>query len=147
MLAGETLILNMPEQLPSKLSSAVLAVLTTRPACHPSPASCLSSHGESLLFVPDAYGQSLEALPSQPAASRSESHVPGVVSESEYPATVVVSDVHGVGTRVHIPAHGGSKAHNEPPDSILSYAPKPLGKHKPPPTQSLLSPDELLYPP
>ncbi|GJZ99494.1 hypothetical protein Tco_0672045 [Tanacetum coccineum] len=71
----------MPEQLPSKLSSATLAVLTTRPACHPSLASCLSSHGESLLSVPDAYGQSLEALPSQPAASGSESHVPGVVSE------------------------------------------------------------------
>ncbi|GKA84427.1 hypothetical protein Tco_0806022 [Tanacetum coccineum] len=71
----------MPEQLPSKLSSAALAVLTTRPACHPSLASCLSSHGESLLSVPDAYGQSLKALPSQPAASGSESHVPGAVSE------------------------------------------------------------------
>nr|GFC91122.1 hypothetical protein [Tanacetum cinerariifolium] len=32
-------------------------------------------------FVPDAYGQSLEALLSQPAASGSESHVPGAVSE------------------------------------------------------------------
>ncbi|GJZ05021.1 hypothetical protein Tco_0538296, partial [Tanacetum coccineum] len=101
------------------LSSVALAVLTTRHACHPSLASCLSSHGESLLSMPDAYGLSLEALPSQPAASRSESHVPGVVSESEYPATVAVSDGHEAGTRVHIPAHGVSKAHNGPLDSIL----------------------------
>ncbi|GKB08448.1 hypothetical protein Tco_0836732, partial [Tanacetum coccineum] len=60
---------------------AALAVLTTRPACRPSLASCLSSLGESLLSVPDTYDQYLEALPSQPAASRSESHVPGDVSE------------------------------------------------------------------
>ncbi|GJX95935.1 hypothetical protein Tco_0351733 [Tanacetum coccineum] len=111
----------MPEQLPSKLSSAALAVLTTRPACHPSLTSCLSSHGESLLSVPDAYGQSLEALPSQPAASGSE-------------------------TRVHIPTYGGSEAHNGPPDSILSHKPKPLRKHRPPPLQSVLSPNELSYP-
>ncbi|GKE61195.1 hypothetical protein Tco_1511562, partial [Tanacetum coccineum] len=63
------------------LSSATLAVLTIRPACHPSLASSLSSHRESLLSVSDAYGQSLEALPSQPAASGSKSHVPGAVSE------------------------------------------------------------------
>ncbi|GKG46658.1 hypothetical protein Tco_0501504, partial [Tanacetum coccineum] len=79
------------------LSSAALAVLATRPACHPYLASCLSSHEESILSVPDAYGQSLEALPSQPAASGSESHVLGVVFESEYSATVVVSDVYGAG--------------------------------------------------
>ncbi|GKG53441.1 hypothetical protein Tco_0552709, partial [Tanacetum coccineum] len=41
----------------------------------------LSSHGESLPSVPDAYDQSLEALPSQHAASRSESYVPGIVFE------------------------------------------------------------------
>ncbi|GKC47266.1 hypothetical protein Tco_1064988, partial [Tanacetum coccineum] len=87
----------------------------------------------SLLSVPDAYGQSLEALPSQPAASGSESHVPGAVSKSEYPATVDVSDVHRAGTRVHIPAHGGSKVQNGPPDSTLSHEPKPLGMHRPPP--------------
>ncbi|GJY76816.1 hypothetical protein Tco_0481932 [Tanacetum coccineum] len=81
----------MPYNDLAKLSSATLAVLTTRPACHPSPASCLSSHGESLPSVPDAY---------------------------EYPATVAVSDVHGAGTRVHIPAHGGSEAYNGLPDSI-----------------------------
>ncbi|GKD24057.1 hypothetical protein Tco_1225760 [Tanacetum coccineum] len=71
----------MAEQLPSKLSSATPRVLTTRPVFHPSLISCLSTHGESLPSMPDAYGQSLEALLSQPAASGSESHVPGVVSE------------------------------------------------------------------
>ncbi|GJV56487.1 hypothetical protein Tco_1457492 [Tanacetum coccineum] len=122
-------------------------VLTTRPACQPSLASCLSSLRESLPSVPDTYGQSLEALLSQPAASGSESHVPGAVSEEEYPATVAVSDVHGAETRVHIPAHGGSEAQNGPPDSILSHEPKPLGKHKPPPPQSVWSLDELSCPP
>ncbi|GJV14396.1 hypothetical protein Tco_1359719, partial [Tanacetum coccineum] len=48
--------------------------------CHPSLGLCLKSHGESLLSVLNAYGQSLEALLSQPAASGSESHVPGAVS-------------------------------------------------------------------
>ncbi|GJT56910.1 hypothetical protein Tco_0991964 [Tanacetum coccineum] len=64
----------------------------------------------------------------------------------EYPATIAVSDVHGAGTRVHIPAHGGSEAYNGPPDSILSHEPKPLKKYRPPPLQSVLSPDELSYP-
>ncbi|GKE75442.1 hypothetical protein Tco_1537483 [Tanacetum coccineum] len=96
-----------------QLSSDALTVLTTRPACHPSLASCISLHRESLPSVPDAYSQSLEALPSQPAAPGSESHVPGAVS----------------------------------PDSILSHEPKPLRKHRPPPLQSILSPDELSYPP
>ncbi|GKF80878.1 hypothetical protein Tco_0239480, partial [Tanacetum coccineum] len=86
--------------------------LTTQHACHSSLALCLSSLGESLLSVPDAYGQSLEALPSQPAVSGSEAV-----------------------TRVHIPAHGVSEAHNGPSDSILSHKPKPLGKHRPPPPQ------------
>ncbi|GKF35292.1 hypothetical protein Tco_0108492, partial [Tanacetum coccineum] len=63
------------------LSFAALAVITTRHACHPSLISCLSSLRESLPSVPDAYGQCLKALPSQPAASGSESHVPGAVSE------------------------------------------------------------------
>ncbi|GKD13858.1 hypothetical protein Tco_1198265, partial [Tanacetum coccineum] len=75
-----------------QLSFAALVVLTTRRACHPSLTLCISSHGESLPSVPDAYSQSLKALPSQPAASGSESYVPGVVSETEYPATVAVSD-------------------------------------------------------
>ncbi|GJW20868.1 hypothetical protein Tco_0031490 [Tanacetum coccineum] len=110
----------MPEQLPSKLSSAALAELTTRHACHPSLASCLSSLRESLPSVLDAYG---------------------------YPAIVAVSDVHRAGTRMHRPAHDGSEAQNGSPDSILSHEPKPLGKHKPLPLQSVWSPDELSYPP
>ncbi|GJX47913.1 hypothetical protein Tco_0273103 [Tanacetum coccineum] len=60
---------------------------------------------------------------------------------------VVVPDVPGYGSRVHTYDHGGSKAHDEPPDSILSSEPKPLGKHMPPPPQSLLSPGESSYPP
>ncbi|GJY06666.1 hypothetical protein Tco_0373720 [Tanacetum coccineum] len=83
---------------------------------------------ESLPSVPDAYGQSLEALPSQPAASGT------------------VSDVYGAETRVHVPAHGGYKAHNGQPDSILLHKPKPLRKHRPPPLQSVWSLDELSYP-
>ncbi|GJX63989.1 hypothetical protein Tco_0298332 [Tanacetum coccineum] len=115
------------------LSSATLAVLTTRPACQPSLTSCLSSLGESLPSVPDAYGQSLEALLSQPAVSGSESHIPGVVSEEEYLVTVAVSDEHGAKTHVHIPAHSGSEAQNGLPESILSHEPKPLGKPRTPP--------------
>nr|GEZ81755.1 reverse transcriptase domain-containing protein [Tanacetum cinerariifolium] len=56
--------------------------LTTQPACHPSLVSCLPSLGGSLPSVPDAYGQSLEALPSQSAASESESHIPGRIRRS-----------------------------------------------------------------
>ncbi|GKF79339.1 hypothetical protein Tco_0234907, partial [Tanacetum coccineum] len=48
---------------------------------------------------------------------------------------VTVSDVPGSGTRVHTPAHGGSEAHSELPDSILPNKAKPLGKHWPPPLQ------------
>ncbi|GKA51821.1 hypothetical protein Tco_0745017, partial [Tanacetum coccineum] len=36
---------------------------------------------ESLPSVPDAYGQSLEALLTQPTTSESESHVPDALSE------------------------------------------------------------------
>ncbi|GJZ65896.1 hypothetical protein Tco_0622592 [Tanacetum coccineum] len=63
------------------LSSAALAVLTTRPACPPSLILCLSSLGESLPSMPYVYSQSLKALSSQSVASGSESYVPGVVSE------------------------------------------------------------------
>ncbi|GJR18161.1 hypothetical protein Tco_0966688 [Tanacetum coccineum] len=76
----------------------VRRVLTTRPACHSSLVSCLSSLGKSLPSVPYVYGQSLEALLSQPTASGSESHVPGVVFEEEYPITVAVLIVHGAGS-------------------------------------------------
>ncbi|GJT73023.1 hypothetical protein Tco_1032309 [Tanacetum coccineum] len=107
-----------------ELFSAALDVLTTRPTCHSSLASYLSSLGESLSSAPDTYGQSLEVLPSRPAASGSEAE-----------------------TRVHIPAHGGPGAQNELPGSILSHESKPLEKHRPPPPQSVWSPDELSYPP
>nr|GEY74938.1 hypothetical protein [Tanacetum cinerariifolium]GEZ45295.1 hypothetical protein [Tanacetum cinerariifolium] len=105
-------------------------MLTTRPACHPSLVSCLSSLRESLPSVPDAYGQSLEALLSYPDASESESHVPGVVSEYEYPAAIAVSNVPGSRTRAHTPSYGGSEARNKLPDLILSNKPKPLGEHR-----------------
>ncbi|GKA20235.1 hypothetical protein Tco_0700224 [Tanacetum coccineum] len=143
------------------LSSVALAVLTTRHACYSSLTSYLSSLRESLSSAPDAYGQSLKALPSRSTASGSESRIPDVGSELEYPATVVVSDVspppsppppiplflHGAETHVHIPTHGGSEAQKGPPDSILSHKPKPLGKHKPLPPQFVWSPDELSCPP
>ncbi|GKG64932.1 hypothetical protein Tco_0667564, partial [Tanacetum coccineum] len=66
------------------------------------------------------------ALLSQPAASGSESRVPGAVSEEDYPIIVVVSDEHGAETRVRIHAHGGSEAQNGLPDLIISHEPKPL---------------------
>ncbi|GJR00740.1 hypothetical protein Tco_0523724 [Tanacetum coccineum] len=81
------------------------------------------------------------------AISGSESHVPGSVSKEEYPVTIAMSDEHGTKSRVHIPAYGGSEAQNGLPDLILSQEPKPLGKHRPPPPQSVWSPDELSYPP
>nr|GFC06073.1 hypothetical protein [Tanacetum cinerariifolium] len=82
-----------------------------------------------------------------PAASRSESHVTGDVPKLEYPATVAVPGVPGAETRVHTPAPDGFKARNGQPDSILSSEPKPLVQHRPPPPQSVLSPDGLSYPP
>ncbi|GJZ24667.1 hypothetical protein Tco_0562126 [Tanacetum coccineum] len=63
------------------LSPTALGVLTTQPACHSSLVLCLSSLGESLPSIPGAYGQTLEALISQPAASENEPHTPGAVSE------------------------------------------------------------------
>ncbi|GKD17266.1 hypothetical protein Tco_1206424 [Tanacetum coccineum] len=64
-----------------------------------------------------------------------------------YVYAVAASDVPESGSRVHTPAHGGSEAHNELPDSTLPNEPKLLRKHRPPPPQSVLSPDELSYPP
>ncbi|GJZ03256.1 hypothetical protein Tco_0536531 [Tanacetum coccineum] len=97
-------------------STLFLAVLATRSASRPSLASCLSSHGESLPSVPDAYA-------------------------------VAMSDVPRDGSRVHTHDHGGSEAPDGSPDSILSSKPKPLGKHKPHPPPSILSPGESSYPP
>ncbi|GJS11272.1 hypothetical protein Tco_0368068 [Tanacetum coccineum] len=61
--------------------------------------------------------------------------------------SVAVSGVPGDGSRVHTHDHGGSEAPDESPDSILSSEPKPLGKHRPPPPPSILSPRESSYPP
>ncbi|GJR09299.1 hypothetical protein Tco_0791951 [Tanacetum coccineum] len=63
------------------LSSATFDVLTTQLACHSSLVSYLSSLEEPLPSVPGAYGQTLKALPSQPAVSGNKSHILGVVSE------------------------------------------------------------------
>nr|GEW57119.1 subtilisin-like protease SBT3.18 [Tanacetum cinerariifolium] len=98
------------------LGPCLVTVLATQPVCRPSLVSCLPSLRESLPSVPDAYGQSLEALLSQSDASeRAE-------------------------TRVHTPAPGESEAQNELPGSILSSEPKPLVQHRPPPLQSVWSP-------
>ncbi|GKE63882.1 hypothetical protein Tco_1514249, partial [Tanacetum coccineum] len=64
-----------------------------------------------------------------------------------YVYAIAVSDMPGSGTRMHTPAHGGSEAHNGLHDSTLPSEPKPLRNHRPPPLQSVLSPDELSYPP
>ncbi|GJX75729.1 hypothetical protein Tco_0322540 [Tanacetum coccineum] len=60
--------------------------------------------------------------------------------------TVAVSDVPGDRSRVHTHDHGGSEAPDGSPDSILSGEPKPLGKHRPPPSPSILSHGESSYP-
>ncbi|GKD95919.1 hypothetical protein Tco_1379816 [Tanacetum coccineum] len=57
-----------------------------------------------------------------------------------------VSGVPGDGSRVRTHDHNGSEAPDESPDSILSSEPKPLGKHKPPPSPSILSLGESSYP-
>ncbi|GJX08787.1 hypothetical protein Tco_0196719 [Tanacetum coccineum] len=59
---------------------------------------------------------------------------------------VVVPDVPGYESRVHTHDHDGSEAPDRSPDSILSSKPKPLGKPKPPPLPSILSPRESSYP-
>ncbi|GJU48371.1 hypothetical protein Tco_1217926 [Tanacetum coccineum] len=55
---------------------------------------------------------------------------------------VAMPGVPGYRPCVHTHDHGGSEAPDGSPDSILSSEPKPLGKHKPPPPQSILSPGE-----
>ncbi|GKC27964.1 hypothetical protein Tco_1035258, partial [Tanacetum coccineum] len=60
---------------------------------------------------------------------------------------VAVSSVPGDGSCVHIHDHDGFVAPDGSPDLILSSEPKPLGKHRPPPPPSILSPGESSYPP
>ncbi|GKC10872.1 hypothetical protein Tco_1007654, partial [Tanacetum coccineum] len=57
---------------------------------------------------------------------------------------VAVSDVPGDGSHVHTHDYDGSKAPDESHKSILLSEHKPLGKHRPPPSPSILSPS---YPP
>ncbi|GJX09209.1 hypothetical protein Tco_0199068 [Tanacetum coccineum] len=61
--------------------------------------------------------------------------------------TVAMSGVLGDGSRVHTHDHDRSEAPDESLDLILSSEPKPLGKHRPPPPPSILSPGESSYPP
>ncbi|GKC40017.1 hypothetical protein Tco_1052401, partial [Tanacetum coccineum] len=56
------------------LSSAALIVLTTQPACHSSLASCLSSHIESLLSVPDAYAVVVSDVPGSGSCMHTHGH-------------------------------------------------------------------------
>ncbi|GKC53719.1 hypothetical protein Tco_1076464 [Tanacetum coccineum] len=59
---------------------------------------------------------------------------------------VAVSGVPRDGSCVYTHDYSGTKAPDESPDSILSSEPKPLGKHRPPPLPSILSPEESSYP-
>ncbi|GJZ85414.1 hypothetical protein Tco_0650753 [Tanacetum coccineum] len=59
---------------------------------------------------------------------------------------VAVSGVPEDGSRVHTHDYDRSEAPDESHDSILSNDPKPLGKHRPPPPPSILSPGESSYP-
>ncbi|GKG38759.1 hypothetical protein Tco_0460471, partial [Tanacetum coccineum] len=58
---------------------------------------------------------------------------------------VVVPNVLGYESRGHTHDHDGSEAPDGSPDSILLSEPKPLGKHRPPPPPSILSPGESSY--
>ncbi|GJZ08831.1 hypothetical protein Tco_0543114 [Tanacetum coccineum] len=60
---------------------------------------------------------------------------------------VAMSDVPGGGSRMHTHDHGRSEAPDGSPDSILSSEPKPHGKHRPPPSPSILSHGGSSYPP
>ncbi|GKA91323.1 hypothetical protein Tco_0813193 [Tanacetum coccineum] len=130
----------------SKAMKKSTLMLATRSACRPSLASCLSPHGESLPSVPDAYGQSLEALPSQPAASERMGKGMGMRLINGDGDVVAVSDVPEDGSRMHTYDHGGSEAPDGSLDSILSSEPKPLRKHKPLPPPSILFLESLHIP-
>ncbi|GJT80082.1 hypothetical protein Tco_0505994 [Tanacetum coccineum] len=99
--------LSRSQKTKHELSSAALDVLATRPACHSSLVSCLSSLRESLPSMPGAYG---------------------------YYVAVAVLDVPGCVSRVYTHDYDGSEAPDGSPNSILSSEPKPLGKHRPPPS-------------
>ncbi|GJW71382.1 hypothetical protein Tco_0128299 [Tanacetum coccineum] len=92
------------------------------PACHST---------SRLIFFDD----SEESLPS------------GSDACDHFSRTVAVSGVPVDRSHVHTHDHDGSEAPDGSPDSILSNEPKPLGKHRPPPPPSILSPGESSYPP
>ncbi|GJX08876.1 hypothetical protein Tco_0196808 [Tanacetum coccineum] len=52
----------------------LVAVLATRFACRPSLASCLSSHGESLPSVPDAYAVAMSDVPGDGSRMHTHDH-------------------------------------------------------------------------
>ncbi|GJS16439.1 hypothetical protein Tco_0410911 [Tanacetum coccineum] len=70
-----------------------------------------------------------------------------VQMRQQHQRAVAVLDVPGYESRVHTHDYDGSEAPDGSPDSILSSEPKPLGKHRPPPPPSILSPRESSYPP
>ncbi|GJX22645.1 hypothetical protein Tco_0227090 [Tanacetum coccineum] len=115
----------MPVQKPIKLKYKSarcdcrhLQKYPAQPACPPSLISCLSVLEESSPSVPGACG---------------------------YSEAGAVLDVPRCESRVHTRGHGGSKALDGSPDSILSSEPKPLGKHGPPPPLSKSSPGGSSY--
>ncbi|GKE04727.1 hypothetical protein Tco_1396745 [Tanacetum coccineum] len=85
MLAGKPLILNM------LLSSATLAVLTPRPACRPSLASCLSLHGGSLPSVPDAYAVVVSDVPGYGSCVHTHDYG-GFEAPNESPDSIISSE-------------------------------------------------------
>ncbi|GKF26438.1 hypothetical protein Tco_0082332 [Tanacetum coccineum] len=75
------------------------------------------------------------------------SHLMSLITQRVSAISVAVPDVPGYESRMHTHDHDGSEAPDGSPDSILSSEPKPLGKHRPPPLPSILSPGESSYPP
>ncbi|GJT93880.1 hypothetical protein Tco_1082725 [Tanacetum coccineum] len=97
---------------------------------------------ESLPSGLDAYGQSLEALLTQPAASESESHVPDAVSEMRYSAVcsgALAFCAWEMGSVVHSHDQEWVVVPDKSPDSSYRCRAKPLGKHRasPPPSHCL----------
>ncbi|GJW25244.1 hypothetical protein Tco_0039055 [Tanacetum coccineum] len=69
-----------------------------------------------------------------------------LMTQRVYTIFVAVSGVPEDGSRVHTHDHDGSEAPEESLDLILLSKPKSLGKHRPPPPSSILSPGESSYP-
>ncbi|GKF36194.1 hypothetical protein Tco_0112952, partial [Tanacetum coccineum] len=80
--------------------SVVLAVLATRSACRPSLASCLSSHGESLPSVPDAYAIVVSDVPRDGSRVHTHDHG-GSEAPDGSPDSILSSEPKPLGN--HIP--------------------------------------------